>query len=194
MAINKVVYGSNTLIDLTADTVTADKLAQGITAHDKSGVQITGTNDFDSNTQDATAAVAEVLTGKTFYARGSKLTGTMPDNDSISGEISDKNTPYTVPLGYHDGSGTVSIAAAEAAKLIGGNIKQGITILGVSGTYSGESVSAQSKEATPTTQQQVIQPDEGYDYLASVTVLAIPYSETENAAGGKTVTIAGAGA
>lgn len=194
MAINKVVYGSNTLIDLTADTVTADKLAQGITAHDKSGVQITGTNDFDSNTQDATAAVAEVLTGKTFYARGSKLTGTMPDNDSISGEISDKNTPYTVPLGYHDGSGTVGIAEAEKAKLIGGNIKQGITILGVSGTYSGESVSAQSKEATPTTQQQVIQPDEGYDYLASVTVLAIPYSETENAAGGKTVTIAGAGA
>lgn len=194
MAINKVVYGSNTLIDLTADTVTADKLAQGITAHDKSGVQITGTNDFDSNTQDATAAVAEVLTGKTFYARGSKLTGTMPDNDSISGEISDKNTPYTVPLGYHDGSGTVSIAAAEAAKLIGGNIKQGITILGVAGTYSGESVSAQSKQATPTTQQQVIQPDEGYDYLASVTVLAIPYSETENAAGGKTVNIAGAGA
>lgn len=194
MAINKVVYGSNTLIDLTADTVTADKLAQGITAHDKSGVQITGTNDFDSNTQDATAAVAEVLTGKTFYARGSKLTGTMPDNDSISGEISDKNTPYTVPLGYHDGSGTVGIAETEKAKLIGGNIKQGITILGVSGTYSGESVSAQSKQATPTTQQQVIQPDEGYDYLASVTVLAIPYSETENAAGGKTVTIAGAGA
>ena len=194
MAINKVVYGSNTLIDLTADTVTADKLAQGITAHDKSGAQITGTNDFDSNTQDATAAVAEVLTGKTFYARGSKLSGTMPDNDSISGEISDKNTPYTVPLGYHDGSGTVGIAETEKAKLIGGNIKQGITILGVAGTYSGESVSAQSKEATPTTQQQVIQPDEGYDYLASVTVLAIPYSETENAAGGKTVTIAGAGA
>lgn len=194
MAINKVVYGSNTLIDLTADTVTADKLAKGITAHDKSGVQITGTNDFDSNTQDATAAVAEVLTGKTFYARGSKLTGTMPDNDSISGEISDKNTPYTVPLGYHDGSGTVGIAETEKAKLIGGNIKQGITILGVAGTYSGESVSAQSKQATPTTQQQVIQPDEGYDYLASVTVLAIPYSETENAAGGKTVTIAGTGA
>ena len=194
MAINKVVYGTNVLIDLTADTVTADKLAQGITAHDKSGAAITGTNTFDADTQDATAAVAEVLTGKTFYARGSKLTGTMPDNDSISGEISDKNTPYTVPLGYHDGSGTVGIAETEKAKLIGGNIKQGITILGVSGTYSGESVSAQSKEATPTTQQQVIQPDEGYDYLASVTVLAIPYSETENAAGGKTVTIAGTGA
>ena len=70
MAINKVVYGTNVLIDLTADTVTADKLAQGITAHDKSGAAITGTNTFDADTQDATAAVAEVLAGKTFYARG----------------------------------------------------------------------------------------------------------------------------
>lgn len=43
MAINKVVYGDNTLIDLTADTVTADKLAQGYTAHDASGAAITGT-------------------------------------------------------------------------------------------------------------------------------------------------------
>ena len=43
MAINKVVYGGNTLIDLTSDTVTADKLASGIKAHDASGAVITGT-------------------------------------------------------------------------------------------------------------------------------------------------------
>lgn len=43
MAVNKVVYGNNTLIDLTSDTVTADKLAQGYTAHDASGAAITGT-------------------------------------------------------------------------------------------------------------------------------------------------------
>lgn len=41
--VNKVVYGNNTLIDLTSDTVTADKLAQGYTAHDSSGAAITGT-------------------------------------------------------------------------------------------------------------------------------------------------------
>lgn len=43
MAVNKVTYGGETLIDLTSDTVTADKLAQGITAHDKSGAAIVGT-------------------------------------------------------------------------------------------------------------------------------------------------------
>lgn len=42
MAINKVVYSGETLIDLTSDTVTADKLSKGITAHDKTGAIITG--------------------------------------------------------------------------------------------------------------------------------------------------------
>lgn len=42
-AINKVVFGSDTLIDLTADTVAPETLAAGITAHDKSGAAIVGT-------------------------------------------------------------------------------------------------------------------------------------------------------
>ena len=41
--VNKVEYAGQTLIDLTSDTVTADKLLQGYTAHDKSGALITGT-------------------------------------------------------------------------------------------------------------------------------------------------------
>ena len=43
MGINKVQYGNTVLIDLTSDTVTADKLMQGYTAHDRSGTLITGT-------------------------------------------------------------------------------------------------------------------------------------------------------
>ena len=43
MGINKVQYGNTVLIDLTSDTVTADKLMQGYTAHDRSGALITGT-------------------------------------------------------------------------------------------------------------------------------------------------------
>lgn len=189
MAINKVVYGDQVLIDLTGDTVTPDKILAGFTAHDKSGEAITGSCGYDVNSQDATAAVAEILAGKTAYARGQKLTGTMPNNGSVSGEISTKDGQYSIPQGYHDGGGKVGIAATEQSKLIPGNIKAGVTVLGVTGTYGGEAIKAQSKSVTPSTSQQTVQPDDGYDYLANVTVAAIPYSEAENSAGGTTVTI-----
>lgn len=188
--VNKVVFGSDTLIDLTADTITAADLASGVTAHDKSGAPITGTSTKDVDSSEATAAVGEVLATKTFAARGAMLTGTMPNNGAVTGTISDKNTPYSVPAGFHDGSGTVSIDATEAAKLIPENIKKDVTVLGITGTHEGSTpVSSQAKTATPTTAQQVILPDSGYDYLSQVTVAAIPYVETPNAAGGNTVTI-----
>ena len=186
---NKVVYDGEVLIDLTADTITADKLAKGITAHDKSGALVTGTSTKDSDTSDATAAVAEILNGKTVYARGAKITGTMPNNGAVSGNISTKAGAYTVPQGYHDGSGKVAISNAEQAKIIAGNIKSGVNILGVTGTYTGTAIKAQTKSVTPTFSAQTVQPDSGYDYLSAVTVAAIPYAESENSAGGITVTI-----
>ena len=192
--VNKIVYGNTVLIDLTADTVTDDKIIASYTAHYASGDIITGTCDFDVNSQDATVKVAEMLIGKTAYARGTKLTGTMPNNGSISLTISEVNEEVSVAQGYHDGSGKVSILETEKAKLIAGNIKQGITILGVTGTLEPSSaIKVHSKTVTPKTTQQTILPDEGYDYLAQVTVNPIPYVETDNSAGGKTVTIAGEG-
>ena len=192
--VNKIVYGNTVLIDLTADTVTEDKILTSYTAHDASGNIITGTCDFDVNSQDATVKVAEMLIGKTAYARGTKLTGTMPNNGSISLTISEVNEEVSVAQGYHDGSGKVSILETEKAKLIASNIKQGITILGVTGTLEPSSaIKVHAKTVTPKTTQQTIIPDEGYDYLAQVTVNPIPYVETDNSAGGKTVTIAGEG-
>ena len=187
---NKVIFGNTVLIDLTADTVTADKILASYTAHDASGAIITGTCDFDVNSQDATVKVAEMLDGKTAYAKGTKLTGTMPNNGAISLTISTLDQEVSIAQGYHDGSGKVTILDTEKAKLIASNIKQGITILGVEGTLEPSSaVTVQSKTVTPTKDQQVVLPDEGYDYLSQVTVNAIPYVETENSAGGLTVTI-----
>lgn len=190
MAYNKIIYDGQTLIDLTADTVTADKVLSGVTTHSASGAVITGTCTYDVTSTDATAQVAEILKGKTAYARGTKLTGTMPNNGAVSGVISIKAGEYTVPQGYHDGSGKVSIDSIEQAKIIAENIREGVTILGVEGTMSGtEDANPQAKTVTPTSSAQVILPDEGYNYLSQVTVNAIPYTETENSAGGITVTI-----
>lgn len=190
MAISKVVYGGNTLIDLTADTVKADKILKSYTAHGADGEPITGTCTFDADTQDATAEDAEILTGKIAYVRGNKLTGKMKNNGAVSGSIATKTGKYTVPQGYHDGSGTVGIDATEQAKLISTNIREGITILGVAGSMSpNEGEKAQEKTVTPSTAVQTIVPDNGYTCLSSVTVNAIPYVENDNSAGGKTVTI-----
>lgn len=188
--VNKVVYGGTVLIDLTGDTVTADKVLTGYTAHDKSGATITGTCDYDVNSEDATVAVAEILTGKTAYARGSKITGTMPNNGAVTKSISTKTQEVSIAQGYHDGSGKVSISSTEQAKIIPTNIRNGVTILGVTGTMSGtEGAKAQVKTITPTTAVQNVLPDEGYNYLSQVTVNAIPYVESDNSAGGTTVTI-----
>ena len=190
--VNKVVYGNRTLIDLTSDTVTKDKILSGFTAHDKSGSIITGTCEFDVNSTDATVAVAEILDGKTAYARGSKLVGTMPNKGAVNGTITTKEGQFTIPTGFHDGSGKVGIDNTEKSKIIAANIKEGVTILGVTGTLAPASgVKAQSKTITPGIDEISVLPDEGYDYLSTVTVSAIPTSESDNSAGGVTFTIAG---
>lgn len=185
-----VLSNGTTIIDLTGDTATAATVLSGSTFHDKSGAPVTGTCTYDSDTSDDTAAVGEILAGKTAHARGALLTGTMANNGAQTSSITTKTQQVTIAQGYHDGSGKVSIATAEQAKLIPQNIRDGITILGVEGEMSGsEDVTAQAKSATPSWNQQVISPDTGYTHLSQVTVAAIPIAYSDNAAGGQTVTI-----
>ena len=189
--VNKVIYGGNTLIDLTADTVTAAQVLSGAKFHLPSGASATGTCAFDVDSSDCTATQAEVLATKTFAKNGSVLTGTMPNRGAVTATLPSKATPYTIPQGYHDGSGTVGLSTADSTALVANNIREGVEILGVTGTMSGsEGMKPQSKTVTPGTTAQTILPDSPtYNCLSQVTVSAIPYTETDNAAGGKTVTI-----
>ena len=187
-AISKVVYGNTTLIDLTSDTITASDLAYGVTAHGADGESITGISTKDSDTTDADATASEILSGKTAYVNKNKLTGSMTNRGGVTGTISTVAGQYTIQSGYHDGSGKVSIDSTEQTKIIAENIKNGVEILGVTGSYTGEGVPTQSKTATPYTTQQTILPDSGYN-LSQVTVSAIYYNESSNSAGGLTATI-----
>lgn len=186
---NKVIYGGQVIIDISTDDVTAADVLTGKKFHLPSGAAGTGTCAFDADTSDATAVASEILSTKTAYKNGEKLTGTMPNRGAVTGTLSALDDEYTIQQGYHDGSGKVSINSTQQAKIIAENIKSGVEILGVTGSYSGETVTAQSKTATPSTNTQTILPDSGVDYLSQVTVNPIPYVETDNAAGGKTVTI-----
>lgn len=189
--VNKLVVGNEVKFDLTGDTVAPNTLLTSTTAHDKTGAQITGTCSYDSDTSDATVAVAEILKDKTAYARGSKIVGTMPNNGAKNYTISNLND-QTIAMGFHDGSGKISIDSAEKAKIIPANIKNGVSILGVQGTMTGqESITVQSKTVTPTFTAQTILPDSGFDYLSQVVVSAIPMTESANSAGGLTLTIGG---
>lgn len=188
--VNKVIIGSEVKLDLTQDDITPDKLAYGIKAHDKSGAPIVGSSTFDADTSDANAVAAELLKDKTAYVNGVKVTGTMPNNGAKTLDITNKSTPVTIPTGFHDGSGKAQIAADEQAKLIPTNIREGITILGVTGTMSGsEGMKPQAKNVTPTFAQQEVLPDEGYNCLSSVTVAAIPVTYTDNEQGGQTLKV-----
>ena len=161
MAYNKIIYGGNTLIDLTGDNVTA--------ADVRGGVQFTGPD-------------------------GEHSLGNMPERGAVTGTISTRDGVYTIPAGHHNGSGTCQISAVERNKILPENIKLGCTLLGIQGSYAGETPTLQTitKSYTPSAsaQSEQITAGSGYDAIekVTVTVAAIPYAETANQYG-TTVTI-----
>lgn len=190
--VNKVIYGNDTLIDLTDDDVLRSDVLSGKKFHLPTGEATTGTCNYDAYTSDATATAAEILSTKTAYKNGSKLVGSMTNNGAVTGTISAKDGEYTVPQGYHDGSGKVSIDSTEQAKIVSTNIRSGVTILGVAGSMSGsENIKATSASITPYTTSQTIIPSDLGDYnsITQINVAAIAYTSTDNEFGGVTVQI-----
>lgn len=96
---------------------------------------------YDASEADAVAG--NVLTGKVFIGSNGQDTGSMANNGSTSGTISTKAGTVSIPAGYTSG-GTVSISSTEQAKVIAGNIKSGVTLLGVSGSLTTPTISQDS--------------------------------------------------
>lgn len=186
---NKIVLSDGTvLIDLTMDDVKPEHVQKGIKFHDKTGAEKTGTSTKTVDASSVTAEPAEVLAGETFGRGNEVATGMMPNNSGNDVLVTNKlGTP--IPRGYYDGAGIAKISDEDAWKLVPANIKEGVTILGITGEFGADDISAQSKEVTPTFADQQVSPDVGYTFLSGVLVKAIPVLYTDNSAGGKTVTI-----
>lgn len=95
--------------------------------------QVGGGKAYFYDSSDADAAAANVLSGKTYYAAGGKANGQMANNGDTSGTISTKAGTVSIPEGYTSG-GSVGISAEEQAKVVAGNIRSGVTLLGQPGS------------------------------------------------------------
>lgn len=96
---------------------------------------------YDTATGDI--APADVLTGKTGFGASGAVAGSMPENGSTGGTISTKAGTVVIPAGHTSG-GTVAISSTEQSKIVGSNIKSGVSILGVEGTLSLPTISQDS--------------------------------------------------
>lgn len=95
------------------------------------------------DTASANITSADVLTGKTGYGANGEVQGGMANNGSTSGTISTKAGTVSIPSGYTSG-GTVAISSTEQSKIIAGNIKSGVTLLGVAGSLTLPTISQDS--------------------------------------------------
>lgn len=145
------LYGNGTLGRFFGDA-TPEDVRKGKRFTSKDGVA-TGTMEESSgiDTSDATVTAPDILNGKTAYGKDGKLTGSMRNNGAVNKTISSKSESYTIPQGYHNGSGKVAISESEQAKIIASNIKKGVSILGVAGSYEATSLGGSQVKVGTTT-------------------------------------------
>ena len=102
--------------------LTAGNIRSGVKIFNVTGSYAGSSSSSGVDTSDATATAANILRGKTAYVNGSKLTGTMTNNGAVSKTMT-ANGSYTIPAGYHNGSGKVTVNVSSSSGSSNNNIE-----------------------------------------------------------------------
>ena len=129
MAYNKIIYGGDTLIDLTSDTVTADKMLSGTTAHNKAGVVVQG-HIITKSSSDLTASGATITAPAGYYATAaskSVSSGSATPAASISGSSATVSTGTNTLTFTKSISNTPQVSAGYISSGTAGNTSVSLT-------------------------------------------------------------------
>ena len=105
LALSCAVFASSCYMSLVpAQAVVRDNVGGMDTSIDS------GSTDKDGNTAtEGSASKNEILKGFGAWVDGELVVGTMPNNGFVSKILDTSNTSYTIPEGYHNGSGTINV-------------------------------------------------------------------------------------
>lgn len=117
------------LFTAIADAIRSKKGGSGTIVADQFPDAIGGIVTLADGTADATATAAQILSGMTAYVNGAKVTGSMANQGAKTSALNAGGS-YTIPAGYHNGSGKVtanSLSSQTSATAAAADIASGKT-------------------------------------------------------------------